>query len=392
MKKFLFGSLLLAFSLALGLMIYGAYLNYQGENNIAQRMENRSLLLRGAKASRHEFFPRISLDVVVLQADNLTDVNALIDGQIDSYLVGKNQFVQKGQPICLLKNEDLTLKLQEIDSQLLEAEAKLRYAEDNYNRYRRLWEREAASAEKLDAATAEYRAAVGRINALNAAREQVLLSQSRQTIVSPVDGWVQLLYIAEKSFVRAGTPVAVISAKKNPGFAVTVKDAFAELCPVGESAYLETLGSDVPTVVVAGGMTASDGNKTPVKIESITPDMSQPSPTRRMELQETGETISTAQTYTNAALRSAKSRRALLVPLEAMLDGSNSSVMIFEPEAPGSMEGTIKHRSVETGLNDGAEIEILSGLDEGDVVITSGREGLEEGIRVTVKLGGAENE
>ena len=54
-------------------------------------------------------------------------------------------------------------------------------------------------------------------------------------------------------------------------------------------------------------------------------------------------------------------------------------------------QNTIERRLVRTGVDDGEYVEILSGLREGEIVITSAAEGLENGMKVTVTLIGGDD-
>ena len=49
-------------------------------------------------------------------------------------------------------------------------------------------------------------------------------------------------------------------------------------------------------------------------------------------------------------------------------------------------DGTIERRTVRTGTNDGSYIEVLSGLTEGEIVVTSGMEGLADGVHAEIIL------
>ena len=46
----------------------------------------------------------------------------------------------------------------------------------------------------------------------------------------------------------------------------------------------------------------------------------------------------------------------------------------------------MEQRKVVTGMDDGEYIEILSGLKEGEVVVTGGTEGLSDGFRAEIVL------
>ena len=49
-------------------------------------------------------------------------------------------------------------------------------------------------------------------------------------------------------------------------------------------------------------------------------------------------------------------------------------------------DGTVSRREVKAGANDGRNIEILSGLAEGEVVVVESFDGLEDGMKVDVSL------
>ena len=50
------------------------------------------------------------------------------------------------------------------------------------------------------------------------------------------------------------------------------------------------------------------------------------------------------------------------------------------------VDGRLAIRNVETGITDGKYIEVKSGLQAGDIVITSDTEGIEEGTQIDIVL------
>ena len=85
------------------------------------------------------------------------------------------------------------------------------------------------------------------------------------------------------------------------------------------------------------------------------------------------------QTYGGVSFHSKRSHGALTVPLAAMADSEHKSVFVAK-------DGTIERRPVQTGADDGTYIEILSGLSEGEIVVTSGMEGLTDGAQAEIIL------
>ncbi len=70
----------------------------------------------------------------------------------------------------------------------------------------------------------------------------------------------------------------------------------------------------------------------------------------------------------------------MTVPLTAMLNQEQNSVFVLNED------NTIQRREVVTGVNDGKYIEIISGLSEGDIVITSDTNGLKDGTKVDITM------
>ena len=77
-------------------------------------------------------------------------------------------------------------------------------------------------------------------------------------------------------------------------------------------------------------------------------------------------------------------RSCLTVPLSAMTNPSRNEVFVVE-------DGKIYRREIETGSDDGTFIEVVKGLRENELVVTSGTYGLEDGMKATVTLEGGED-
>ena len=137
--------------LALGLVGYGAWLNYSDENQIANRMDNRVIQLSTAKAEYRDIHPTVSLPAVRFSSDNMADAIALTDGRITNWLVEKNAPVHKGDILVSLINEQIPLKIQQSSSTVSRAEAQLAQAYSAYQRQGRLMKKQATSQEKYEA-------------------------------------------------------------------------------------------------------------------------------------------------------------------------------------------------------------------------------------------------
>ncbi len=80
-----------------------------------------------------------------------------------------------------------------------------------------------------------------------------------------------------------------------------------------------------------------------------------------------------------AEVRLSSRQKALLIPLEAVARSKSKSIIWVAKDAQA------QKREVQTGDSDSKQIAILSGLVEGEEVIVSGQESLQEGVKVKVQ-------
>ena len=383
MKRYFMIGLALVLLLALSTIFYGAWLNEEGEYKIAERMEDRRLTLSGAKAETRELHPRITMSTVSLTASAKTDAVALIDGRITECLAPKGSFVHKGDVIFIIENEDIPLQIKEADAAILQAESELKRAENNFARYRRLREKDATSAERYDEAETAYTAAVAKLDAATAQKEKLLVQSARREVIAPIDGTVLTLYHEVGAYVASGTPLALVGDFGTLSFAGPMEDRFARRLAVGDEARLLFRRKDLQKVYgteyAAGNMGTSQ--EFIARITEITPPLSEPAAMRSVIWQvDNSAGVLEPQTYGGVSLAAKKGYLVLAVPLSAMTDSTKSEVFVLKDD------GTVSRRTVETGASDGKYIGILSGLSEGEVVVTSGTEGLTEGIKVEIEL------
>ena len=393
MKRYFIVGLAIVLALSLGAIFYGAWLNERGEYQITRRMEERRLTLHGARAAARALSPQITVNAINLFSNDMADAVALVDGRIVECHAPKGSFVRRGDVIFTLENEDIPLQRQEAESNILRAQAELKKAENNYNRYQILKANDAASAQQFDEAEAAYLSAQSNLNVVEAKAAQLQVRESRQQVVAPIDGKVLVLYRQQGAYVQSGASLALVGDFRFLYFSSPVEDEAARHLLIGQEAELVFQQSDFKKVYgtdYAAGNLGSRQTFT-ATIAKITPSLDQPAAMRNILWQVDNRSgLLEPQTYGGVSFRSKRSHGALTVPLSAMADSEHKFVFVAKDD------GTIERRSVHTGADDGSYIEILSGLTEGEIVVTSGMEGLTDGAHAEIILdetdakGGAE--
>ncbi|SDZ97605.1 efflux RND transporter periplasmic adaptor subunit [Selenomonas ruminantium] len=386
MKKYFYIGIVVILMISLAIVAYGAWLNYSDENQIASRMDNRTLQLKAAKAEVREMQPIITMETVRFVSERMTDAVALTDGRILQWYVEKNSNVNKGQVLLSMANDQIPLKIQQATSAVSRAEAALAQANSSYRRQQRLMAKDATSHEKYEEAEARYLAAKEALREAESQRDQYLVQKNWLSVTSPVDGDVLLIYQREGAYVQAGTPVALVGNFDRLTFALTVADSSTRRMELGESFELKfpnrwSMGKAYDTEFGAGNQ--GWNQKVKATLREIVPPLSEPADVRRAVWEVDNRThLLEPLTYTGVIMQAVNPYKCLTVPLSAMYDNARNAVFVVDGD------GIIHLRSVVTGADDDKYIEIREGLSEGDIVLVGNFEGLEDGMKAEIVLEG----
>ena len=375
--------LAIVLALSLGTIFYGAWLNERGEFQIARRMEDRRVVLHGERAAYRSIRPRVIVKTLNLDTDTMADAVALVEGRITDCLVGKGSTVRKGDTLFQLENEDIPLQIKEAESNILRAQATLRQAENNYHRYEVLKSMDAASAQQYDDAEANYYSAMAALQVAESKLEQLRVKDTRQSVAAPIDGRVLMMYRQKGAYVQSGTPLALVGNFDVLHFKKSVEDKVARYLSIGQEVELSFQSRDFKKVYGADYESGNLGSRQifTAAVTEIRPPLSEPAAIRSIIWQvDNSSGLLEPQAYGEVTVQSRRGYNVLAVPVSAMADNSNDDVFVV------GENGVVEQRKVVTGMDDGEYIEILSGLKEGEVVVTGGTEGLSDGFRAEIVL------
>ena len=383
MKQYLFAGVGALVALIAGLFAYGSYLNYSGEKQILSRIADERIPVKGMKAERRNLYPAIVLPTISFSSNNLTDVVTLADGRIVNFLVQKNDVVNEGQIICTLVDEEMPMKLRQADSGILEAEANAVAARNNLDRYQRLYGERVVSKAKLEEMELSYRVSLSKWEDAKAKKDLLLVRQSHLQVASPVRGTVLLFYREKGAEVKAGTAVALVGDFQEMRCEMTLDDALVQRLAENSRAYvfLNAWGTSSvfrPEEQRVGSHT--DAIRLEAEVEEMDPPLGTPAPSRRVVWRiDNSSGLLEPKTYHGTKWQSTVAHNCLAVPLHALTDDNRDNLFVLLPD------GTLEERTVATGVQDGEYIEIVSGLEEGEIVVTSFPAGLTDGMKAVLE-------
>lgn len=309
--------------------------------------------------------------VGVARAGTEADLSFRVPGTVESVDVALGERVVEGQVLASLDAVDLELQVQEAEAGLALASAAVRKAEADYDRSRALYENNNASRSELDAARAGAESARSQVDAatkrLELARQQLGYSVLR----APVEGAIAFKDLEVNENVEAGTAVFMLSS----GSLAEVEFAVPEI-------MISELAEDMPVVV---RFDAFPGREFKAAILEVGVAVTGSSATFEAvaRLQEETPNVRSGMAAEVITQTQGNPRQSVLtVPWVAVgEDRDGRFVFVVEPQGEGV--GVVRRRSVTVG-EVGKEIEIVGGLEEGELLVTAGTRRLIDGMQVKV--------
>jgi RND family efflux transporter MFP subunit len=333
------------------------------------------------------------------------DVFAKESGFVKDLNVDYGSRVKKDQVLATLEIPELQLQVKEDDATVKNAEAQIPHAQEELNRveaqqkvfqlqYDRLngvanskpglvaqqevddsQGKALASSAQVEAAKSNLQSAESVLAAAQAKREhdQALFDYSK--ITAPFAGVVTQRYANLGTLMQAGTSS---STQAMPLVKLSQDDLYRLVIPVPESyvKYIhlgDTVSVNVPSL-----------NRTfPGKVARFSVDVREDTRTMHTEVDVPNppSRVLLPGLYAEATVTLEKKDDAIAVPLQAV-DQENGQAMVDVVDASNKIE----RRRIMLGIQTATDAEVISGLEEGEMVAVSDRSGLKAGQAVQPKI------
>lgn len=306
----------------------------------------------------------------VSQAGVNSKLSFRVSGLIESIPVQVGEKVEQGQLVASLNSRDIELESQQAEAGLQQAKAEARNAAARYKRVRSLYESESASRNELDSARAASEAAQASVVQTNKQLELAQQKLSYTKLTSPVTGCsVSAVQADINETVNAGQTIVVVTCGENLEVEVSVPETLISQINSGDKVKVRfnaLPGRTFIAVVSEVGIDVTGSTVYPVTVQ----------------LDEVAAELRAgmaADVTFNFKDQSGQPR--IYVPSHALLaDGDGKFVYLYEA-IDGSV-GKVVRRQVEIGEFSISGVHVLSGIAEGDRIITAGINHLTDGRKV----------
>jgi HlyD family secretion protein len=189
--------------------------------------------------------------------------------------------------------------------------------------------------------------------------QQAASNVSKATLTAPMDGLVTAVNIVAGAQASTGAAAVQIAEFANPVFVVNIDEADLGLVRVGLDANvrLQTYPDQIiPAKVTAIAPTGTSNSGITVFKVDLTIPPTDKTPTILLNMSGTGEVIT------------AQAKDAVLIPFAAVTESKQGTAKTYSVLVEGA-NGQSKQVEVTLGRRSGSNVQILSGVNAGDVVL-----------------------
>ena len=298
---------------------------------------------------------------VELQANLKSRKNVVIlsefQGALKNFFVREGQLVKKGELLAEINDSGLK---EQLDQMLIQAN----YTKDNFDRVKRLWEKNIGSEMQFLKAKSDF-------ETNNKMVEQIRDQLSKTKIYAPFDGEIDEIISNLGSNLVPGSSILRVVNLDIIYAEAQVPEKYVSSIELGTEALVSIplLNKEVTSKIVQSGNFINPNNRT-FRVEA-------PVENKDKRIKQNLNARIKIKNYSNI--------KALVVPLRVIREDASGRPFIYKLVETDKKDILLTVKIfVETGANNDEEIEITKGLSIGDIIVLEGANNVEDNQRVRV--------
>lgn len=305
-----------------------------------------------------------------LIAKQSVNISTRMMGHITYLRAEVGDYVRAGQSLASISSADIQAKSGQASAQIAQAQASYNLAAKDYQRFKNLYENQSASRKELDEMQARFEMAKAGLQAASMMKNEVNANSRYLNVTSPISGVVTAKYVSQGDLASPGMPILTIESSGNLQAQVLLPEDEITLIKPGMPVKVEvkSTGTQVGgTVGEVGLSSTSTGGQYMVKINVAQNKDLLP-----------GMYVSAEFPFKRSSKTTQDFQETVVVPKSALVtQGQLTGIYTV------SKQKTAVLRWVRTGATFGEQIEILSGLRQGEPYVTGSSSRLYNGAKVT---------
>jgi multidrug efflux system membrane fusion protein len=317
----------------------------------------------------------VSLEALgTVTAAATTTVRPQVSGILQKVLFKEGQMVKAGQVLAQIDPRQFEMALLQASGQRQRDEAQLENARLTLERYRTLLGQDSIARQDVDTQAALVKQLEGTVMTDRAAEGTAKLNLGYTKVIAPITGRVGLRVVDIGNLVGSGdaTGIAVITQMSpiDVEFAVPQDSVPSLMQRVNENAALPAVALDrTRTNTLDSGKFAALDNQVDTQTGTVK---------AKARFANAKSTLFPSQ-FVNVRLELRTIKDAIMVPVNAVRHGAKGDFVWILKE-----DKTVTMRSITRGEATVDKVQIASGVQAGEKVITEGADRLKEGAHVTL--------
>lgn len=311
-----------------------------------------------------------------IEAIKTVTVGTQVSGTIQSIYVDFNSHVKKGQLLAKIDETALLAQVDQTAAQVASAKAELVYQQATYDRTKALYDKQLVSKADFDQAQYNLSKAEASYKSSESEHQRSLTNLSYASIYSPIDGVVLNRAVDEGQTVAASFNTPELFSIANDLTRMEVQ-ADVDEADIGQV----KLGQTVSFTVDAFPDDSFDGEVSEIRLQptvtsnvvTYTVIISAPNPKLKLMPGMTANITIVTEQANNVVLLASKALK--FWPEDSLMGPGNHFTREADTGNLHTVWGFDGNRfsplHITTGINDGTNIEVLSGLKAGEEVVVS---------------------
>ena len=362
--------LLVLVGVAIGFFVKGKFFSHAGQMGFGAGGQASVLvktLERKPVALGKNFIAKV-------EAINASDVVPQVSGYIDQVLFADGSLVNEGDVLFIIDQKRYQAAVSSAEANLDKSEAALKQIQNDYNRELALYKDKMLSQADIELAESNLANAKANVKAAQAALDLAKLDLDYTEVRSPISGYIGKALLTKGNLATAGASKLARVVQMDPirvVFSITDKERLSGMDQLAS----QTVHPDIQ-IGLSNGQTLEMPNAslfTDNEINAQTATMAVYAQTDNKE----NKLI--PGNYVNVTVSLDKLRPMILIPQTALSqDATGQYVMSV------NNQGIVVQKYVKTGDVVGNNVVVVSGLEDGDRVVTIGQQKLQNGQQVNV--------
>lgn len=303
-----------------------------------------------------------------IEADQFSNLSTKVTGYIEKVYVKLGDQVKQGQLLLHINNTDIEAQKSQAKAKLIQAEASFRLAENNLNRYKKLYEQKSASEKEFEDVQAAYNIAKAQVDATAELGNEINALLGYSNVKAPFSGVITSVFVKEGDMAMPGTPLIGI---ENPGKFIataTIPETYVSQLKKGQEVRVRIKSNDASLSGKISEISTSSQNTGGQFLAKI-------------ELSKLADTkIYSGMDVITEFPFEGKKQDVVLVPINIIVERGQLTGLYTV-----SQSNTAVLRWVRLGRNVGDQVEVLTGLSGGESYIIHSEGKLYNGAKIQIK-------